>query len=211
MNGALARRTLALVSLLVLVPGVAHSQADADSVKRRNECRLAAQIIETGQPAPHGDWAWRMIALCEPGLKVQAYRAAIRHAGTSTDPVALARAIRPLAGFRDGGLFADVLHLAGDRSASVPARVTAFVALASVADPWAAPSYDAFRGGIDARGIPRGACSRQRAEPLEPTPGVTPIPADSLTQIHALRERVLRDPGEPDDVRSAAACLRIRR
>jgi hypothetical protein len=209
MNATTSRKIRWLLPLLVLLPRAAHGQADPDSIKRRNDCRLAAQVIETGNPAPHRDWAWQMIAFCEPGMRVQAYRTAIHTVRTSTDPVLLARAIRPVAGFRDGELFRNVLQLAGDRGASAAARAMAFVALAAIADPRAAPDYEAFRSGIDQRGIPRRTCSRQRAEPLEPSPGVTPMPVDSLAQIRALRDRVRLDAGEPDQVRSAAACVPI--
>lgn len=209
MNATTLRRMRWFLPLVALLPAAAHGQADPDSVKRRNDCRLAAQVIETGQPAPHRDWAWQMIGLCEPGLKVQAYRTGIRAVRTSTDAAALAHAIRPLAGFRDGDLFEEVLQLAGDRSASVPARVMAFVTLAAIADPWAAPSYHAFGSGLDDRGMPARTCSRRRAERLEPSPGVAPMPTDSLEQIRALRDRVRQDGGEPDPVRSAAACVAI--
>ncbi len=210
MNTTTARRIRWLLPLLVVLPAAAHGQADPDSIKRRNDCRLAAQVIETGHPAPREAWAWQMISLCEPGVKVQAYRTAVLAVRTSTDRIALARAIRPVSGFRDGALFQDVLRLAGDRSASVPARVMAFVALASITDPRAAPSYDEFGSGVDERGTPRSSCSRRRAELLAPAAGVTPMPADSMGQIRALRDRVWQDATEPDPVRSAAACVGFR-
>lgn len=210
MNTTTARRIRWLLALLVVLPAAAHGQADPDSVKRRNDCRLAAQVIETRHPAPREDWAWQIIPMCEPGLKVQAYRTAVLAVRTSTDRIALARAIRPVAGFRDGALFEDVLRLAGDRSASVPARVMAFVALASISNPRAAPTYDEFGSGVDERGTPRRSCSRRSAHLFEPAPGVTPMPADSVEQIRALTNRVWQDATEPGPVRSAAACVGFR-
>jgi hypothetical protein len=200
------RLLLFLVTTLVFSPRLAHGQVDPDSVRRRNNCRLAEQVISIGHPEPRTEWAWQYIGFCEPSRKVRVYRAAIQQARTSTDTTLIFRAILPAVGLRDGVLFREVVEVAGDRSASVPARVIAFVALAAIRNPNRSPSYDEFIGGLDENGIPRRSCSARRSHPYIYDEGPTPLPADYLKQIENLSSRVRLDPSQPADVRSAAAC-----
>ena len=206
MNTSAMRLLFVVLTSLVFSPQLAHGQVDPDSVKRRNNCRLAEQVVTTGNPAPHTKWAWQYIGFCEPSQRVGVYRTAIQQARTSTDTTLISRAILPVVGLRDGVLFRDVMEVAVDRSASVPARVVAFVALAAIRDPNRSPSYEDFLGGLDEHGIPRRSCSARRSHPYAYDAGPTPLPADYLKQIETLRNRVRLDPSEPADVRSAAAC-----
>jgi hypothetical protein len=59
-------RILAAASLFVaLVHTVAVGQSDRrEDVHLRNDCRLAAQVLRTGQPATKTSWAWAVISLC---------------------------------------------------------------------------------------------------------------------------------------------------
>lgn len=41
------------------------AQSEGQDRHVRNGCRLAAQVLETGHPAPHYDWALEFIAKCE--------------------------------------------------------------------------------------------------------------------------------------------------
>lgn len=197
-------------ALLLLLPDAALGQTAPDSVKRRNDCRLAAQVIETGQPAPHESWAWQQIGACEPSLQVRVLGTAMRQARTTTNVAFAERALLPAVWLRDGALFEQLVQIAGDESASVPARVVAFVALAAIRDPSAAPSYARFIGGVDEHPggviVPRARCSAQIAHERGFISGVTAMPPNYVQQIDALRLKVAKDRSEPDDVRSAAAC-----
>lgn len=206
MSSSSYRGILALLPLLWFVPGLAHAQADPDAVKRANNCRLAAQVIKTGRPAPHLEWAWQYIRFCEPAQRVDAYLAAMEQARRSADLPFIRRSVLSVVAIRDGALFEKVLSIAADGSASVPARVVAFMALASIRNPGVSPSHRGFIGGLDEYGMPRGECSRRLAHPIEPTPGATQFPSDFRQRIEAVRDRVRRDTSEPADVRSAAAC-----
>ena len=53
----------ALTLLGATTPQLA-AQADPDSVKLRNDCRLARQVLESGQPSPHRTDALSLIPLC---------------------------------------------------------------------------------------------------------------------------------------------------
>jgi hypothetical protein len=131
----------------------------------------------------------------------------MRRARISSDVPIIQRAILPVVFFQDGTLFRQVMEIAGDRSASVPARVVAFTALARIRNPHRSADYEGFRGGLDEHGVPRGGCGRgPMLHTPAPVAGPTPLPVDYLQRIDALRKRVQRDQAAPADVRSAAAC-----
>ena len=205
-----ASRRLLLLLLSVLIPGLAQGQQDPDSVKRRKDCRLAAQVIETGRPAPHTEWAWQHIGFCEPVNRVSVYLTAMQQARTSEDLPFIRRALLPVTAFRDRMLFEKVLSIAGDKGASVPARVVALMALATILDPAISPTYEGFVGGLDGYGLPRGGCSRRLAHPVGVAQGPTALPSDYREVIAAVAERVARDVSEAADVRSAASCVDMR-
>ena len=203
------RLTLCIVALglsLGSSSGVAHAQTDSDSVKHVRNCRLAGQVIETGHPSPHKEWAWQYISFCEPERRVTAYKSAMLQARVSDDVAFISRALLPAAGFRDGTLFEEVLSIAGDKTATVPSRVVAFMALASMRNPRISPSYEGFIGGLDEYGAPQGGCSRRLAHERPYSPGPTALPSDFVDRIKAVAARVGDDMTEPKDVRSAAAC-----
>ena len=206
MNTSAMRLLFVVLTSLVFSPQLAHGQVNPDSVKRRNNCRLVEQVITTGHPKPHSEWAWQYIGFCEPSQRVRVYRTAIQQARTSTDTTLIFRAILAVVGLRDGALFREVMEVAGDRSASVPARVAAFMALSAIRDPRTAPRYEGFIGGSDERGIPRRLCSLRTAHRVGFVQGPTSLPPDYIEQITTLKERVWLDSAEPAGVRSAAAC-----
>lgn len=41
-----------------------HGQANPDSIKLRNDCRLASQTLLSGRPGPHEQWALHLIQSC---------------------------------------------------------------------------------------------------------------------------------------------------
>ena len=207
MISSTSRHLLPLLILVLLAPAHAHGQENPDVVKRRNNCRLAAQVIATGRPAPHTEWAWRYIGFCEPEHRVNVYLRAMQQARTSTDIPFIRRALLPLTAFRDRMLFEQVLSIAGDEDASVPARVVAFMALASILDPSISPTYEGFAGGLDEYGVPLGGCSRRLAHPAGFAQGPTALPSDYRDIIAAVARRVARDTSETADVRSAATCV----
>jgi hypothetical protein len=58
-----------ILTLLTMVLTLPLSSLDAQSPESENarlqaDCRLAAQIIQTGHPAPHTEWAYAAIRLC---------------------------------------------------------------------------------------------------------------------------------------------------
>jgi hypothetical protein len=202
-------RILILLAAAILAgsPRSAAAQANPDSVRHRNQCRLASQVLLTGAPAPHKNWAWTYIDSCSPAERVSVYTHAVQQARATSDLPELHRAIMPIVWFRDGQLFDEVMELAADASATVPARIVAFVALASLRNPQAAPSYTRFIGATtEVNGVPVAQCSGRRAHTPEFVTGPSPLPDDYRERIDAVALQVSRDPSQPRDVRSAAAC-----
>lgn len=211
MNRASLWRCCALVFASALDPVAGFGQANPDSVKLRNDCRLAGQVIETGHPGVRTGWAWSVLPHCTVALRIRVLNAAMHDVRTSSDLHAIQRALMPAAWLHDRVLFERLLAIAGDRNASVTARVVAFVALASIRDRWASPSYNSFIGGVEDHPagvvIPRARCSRRIAHERGFEAGLNPLPQDYKAQIIGLGVRVSEDRSEPADVRSAAACV----
>lgn len=56
---------LALVLGATVTSVAAGAQSEREDAHHRNECRLAAQVLSTGHPAPHYQWALETIWRCE--------------------------------------------------------------------------------------------------------------------------------------------------
>ncbi len=71
MSTAIGRPTI-LAMLMVLSGTFAHADGqESRDVHTRNDCRLAAQVIRTGHPAPHTERAYGAIQQCdETGVAV---------------------------------------------------------------------------------------------------------------------------------------------
>ncbi|MDB4951308.1 MAG: hypothetical protein JWM27_3957 [Gemmatimonadetes bacterium] len=110
--------------------------------------------------------------------------------------------------FRDATIFVTVLDVASDRTASTPARVFAIRTLILLESPELEVGYRNLVGGqnpIAPFPMPNGACMAGRSAAI--TIEGKPLPAAWRDEIHALKARVLANPAEPEDVRTAAACV----
>jgi len=199
-----------IVLLALLTVGVVtarlEAQADPDSLKLRNNCRLALQVVATGVPAPKREWAHAIAPLCSAVDRQVALIAGVNRLRTSHNVRELEQVVESLVSFHDGKLFAAVLGLAGDNSASDEARIVAFVALKGLSSGSPGLRYEDFAAGIADNGIPLGKCGGFSDHKLPWTEGVTPVPADFNVQIGRVADRVRRDVSLPGSVRGAAGC-----
>lgn len=69
MNTRTVLAFLVSAALVHFAPGQASAQ-QRDSAQLRSDCRLAAQIITTGHPSPHREWAWEYIGRCRDSAAV---------------------------------------------------------------------------------------------------------------------------------------------
>jgi len=196
-------RTLALCfSANVLLASCAFSQ-QADSVQQRNACRLAAQVIRTGQPAPHRSWALEEIVRCgsEGGM---ALADAMRQHRRSVDATFLDQLTAPAATLRDANVAAAALEAVAERTASVQARVFAFRVLIDALSPGRILTYPQLTGASD---VPQACFGLPASLHFQVADGA-PLPSDFQTRVAAVAGDVLRDSSAPQEVRRAAACTR---
>ena len=193
----------------VLTTSSLHAQAEPDSVKHRNECRLADQVVTTGQPAPHLRWALGYLAACGAGAQGSAVSQAVRRLRTETDTAMLGPYWRVPQYLVDGRLFEAAEEIAADRGASTQARVFALSALIGAIRPGYMSEYHQLVGGFTPDGLVAGGCWSVVSGEFQRTG--TPLPEDYYERAATLRLRLRADASEPLDVRTAATCLLPRR
>ena len=194
---------LSVLLISALAPPLAAQSEQPDSIHWRNQCRLAAQTIASTHPAPHAGWAITVIQNCPEGGHVLAD--ALREVRTSRDTALIDAITRPAIKLRDGELFGVALDIAGDRIASIEARIFSIRTLMWAMYPGGALEYDDL---ADLR--PSGQRSCFGAGPSTHTiitRGATPLPPDYVARAKAVAQRLNEDAGEPRPVRRAAVCL----
>lgn len=198
------RTVVGATILLVMTAGAAAAQDAAGAAHDRNRCRLAAQVVATGRPAPHESWALAWIASCgaEGG---QALAAGLRRQRHSSDAGSLEALTGPTRFLRDGAVLAAALEVAGDRAASFEARVFSLRTLVWYREPRpSSVGFDALATGQPWEGY--GACPLSSSS-LIPTTG-TPLPGDYVARIRTLASRIAAEASEPPDLRRLGDCLR---
>ncbi len=126
-------RCATLALLLAGSGSFARAEAqESQDVHTRNDCRLAAQVIRTGQPAPHMEWAYGAIQRCDetgPNVLAERWR-------TVTDSAEVGRLA--WATWRSPArrlVFEAIAEIVATRSASIEARLRGIALLAGYAEP----------------------------------------------------------------------------
>jgi hypothetical protein len=151
-----ARRYLPPLLLAFVLGRPADVEAQPDDhvaeVRHRNNCRLAAQVLRTGHPAPRYEWARRLITSCPvegPDFLVERWHA------VRGDTAELRDLVFHTGRRRDVRLYDAVRIIAADPARGDAERVGAMLALSRYVDPASAVSFWDLRlpdGPI--RGIP---------------------------------------------------------
>lgn len=186
--------------LMALLPACASAQTDPENMHARNACRLAVQVVETGHPAPHKRWAFDYVVICGRAGG-SALASAIHRTRSVTDTAELEAITRAVRTFRDGAVFNTALDVAGDRSASVPARVIAFRTLLVTLSPGRSLSY----ANMTTVGMIDSCLGRPRSLHDEVSEGA-PLPPRYTELLRDTAARVRDDPTESAEVRQAARC-----
>lgn len=139
-------RWLASGGLLLLgavaFPLRAQNSEAPDSVRHRNDCRLAGQVLHTGHPHPKYEWAREYIILCqEEGPAILAGE----WGEISADTAQVNRLQRESARFRDVRLYRELRGTALDRSRPELVRIGAMLVLAKYVDPYSALWFSDLR------------------------------------------------------------------
>lgn len=166
------------------------------SVHLRNDCRLAAQTLETGHPAPHSAWALETIARCEESAG--AALAALWSAPPS-DSVALEQLFAASAQVRDARLLDAVARVAEAGGQARLVRLTALRVLAAYVDPSVVAPVELL---VEPDPREYRVASRDHAVQIE---GSVPIGADTAASVRDLLHRLTTD--EDASVRAAARYL----
>lgn len=124
--------TAAVVVLGAAGPLQGQGNETSAAARHRSDCRLAAQVLRTGEPHTRRDWAIGYLANC--GSEGPAALAEQWSAG-ELDREALDRIVRSSMRIRDARLFEQLRTTASDRSRPAPMRVGAMLVLHRYVDP----------------------------------------------------------------------------
>lgn len=121
------------ILLCTVAPLGAQAASPAKEAQGRNDCRLAAQVVTTGQPAPHREWAYTVIQGCEDAgpASIAALWTGSRRLVQEELPL-LVRATR---GMRDARIYAALRAFAETPSTDSDARLHALALLIVYANP----------------------------------------------------------------------------
>jgi hypothetical protein len=141
-------RAAALVMLMTVSGIVARAEAqESRDVHTRNDCRLAAQVIRTGHPAPHAEWAYRAIQRCDQtgaGVLVERWR-------TISDSAEAANLAWASVNFPKRVVLDAISEIVLSSTASVEARLRGMSVLAHFAEPRAVLNLSELRRPVDGR------------------------------------------------------------
>lgn len=181
--------------------GRLEGQADPDTVKLRNDCRLATQVLTTGHPAPHLEWASWFIRRCPDAGSVIAN--AVRLHRDTRDTLFLKAVTGRGSEVRDRAIYEAALAVFGSDAAAPEARVFAARLLAWLFLPGADLRY---RDMVPPDGTPSMCFVRRPPIDLHIIRGDL-LPPGWPDAIRAAAKQVREDPGQPPIVRQAAACF----
>lgn len=128
-------RSLAVLAGLLCTAAPLRAQGNlaANEVHNQNDCRLAAQVVRTGHPAPHREWAYTVLPEC-----VESGPAAIASMWSGVrrlDADEFALLIRSTRGLRDRRIYTALQSFGETPSASVDARLHALALLIVYGNP----------------------------------------------------------------------------
>jgi hypothetical protein len=198
---AITRFSLLLLLSLLIVPAAVQSQEQSDSVRFRNDCRLAAQVVRTGHPRPHTQWAFQRIHACgTEGAAALAERlAGMRNLNDKAEWQSVTfPAFRDM---RDRRMYEVSLSIATDESATEVARGFAFRNLLWLV----APSADLE--SFDPWNAPGLGCIGSRFEVYQAEG--EPLPSDARDRIRAAARHAAAASSAPSAVRKSAICVLV--
>lgn len=180
----------------------AQGAGDPDDVHHRNDCRLALQIVETGHPAPHREWAYSLLPRCE-GTAGPAAVAALWNGRRSVGRDEWTLLVRTTYELHDRRILLALRNTAENTGADTDARLDALALLFSYAETtgrWFTPAD--LRMPADGPSPPMRFVTH-----AEPVMGAEPA-GDVREDLRTLYT-MLRD-SDPDPVIRNAAIILLR-
>lgn len=137
----MARVTVSLALALFGAP--LHAQVKPDSVKLRNDCRLAEQVLTTGQPATHRHEALSVIGLCGregAGALVSVW------SSVGADRSELGMLVTSTRAFVNQEIVDALFFTLNQQGRAIEVRVASLQVLLTFADPFVVPCLADFLG-----------------------------------------------------------------
>ena len=182
-------------------------QVDPDSIKHRNDCRLASQVLTLGQPATREGWALNIIVSCGNEGGVALSRTLERYQ-RSLNPSVMEPIVWAATRLRDASVYETALAMTSDPTASIAARVQAIRILSAQLDPQgggASASYDYYAmSRTTEKGVGIDGLIATADDPIFTGRA---LPSDALSRAEHRMRRVAGDPHTPQPIRNAAATL----
>lgn len=179
-------RSIAAAAALLIVsalPLTAQGQDTALAAKHRNDCRLASQVLTTGHPNTHREWALNFIGSCGsdgPAALVVQWRA-FSNSGAELDQL-----VRSSARLRDARLYRQLRETAQDNSAPPAVRVGAMLVLSRYTDPNNAIWLTDLRPPNPVRRIPLIGSSGVDNAQVDGDEHVGPVASEVLTLLDGI-------------------------
>jgi hypothetical protein len=199
-------RRILLLSAALLLPLELQGQADPDSIKHRNDCRLAAQTVTTGRPANKLEWALHTIRRCP--IAADDLARALSEARGSADTVLLKRLTAPTDWLIDGRIVETAVAILQDRGTSPQARVFAVRPLIWSLTPGGELEYGHL---VDLDGDGRRSCGGRGPSFHGRVTAGEPLPAEWVERLRGVALTIHGDANEPTAVRQAVGCLLLTR
>lgn len=197
-------KILAGLALLTVLAGTESAPAQTthtDSIHRRNNCRLAAQVLTTGHPETRKRWAQSYIGYCPSDVQGAALRVALTRAAAEGD----IRTFRPLATAAifvpDDQLLDLLLSVAVSSTNTEAIRIAALLQLDVFRNPTREWDIEELRRG-DGTDCP----TLVRSHPVE-FAVFRPQPTAFLPRLDAGLSALAADPAQPVAVRRLAQCM----
>lgn len=198
----MGRNCFAMLALPLLATAVGAQDSDSSyEARKRNQCRLAVQVIETGQPAPKYEWALSLIRICTeeggPALAA-AWRSAPEDAAKLLPLVVTTEQVD------DRAAMNAVLGAARNPANPSAVRFASIVVLTTYADPTATLMFADLAE-------PTGVIG-SRAD-FTQIPGASPLTVADRDHLVDVLEQIGESDGDPsirEAASSVAAELRLR-
>lgn len=176
----------------------------AVEARHRADCRLAHQVLTTGEPARKTDWAISKASSCRELGGEAIATALFDRSGAGTRTRELERLVIATDLLIDERILQAALEIAQDPSAGEVARVQAIRIAHFQVDAFIRlASYDEYvRAGETVRGVFHTPVSGK------PTAG-KPLPSDATESTLSVLRAIRADPSTPDVVRRAAENVRV--
>jgi hypothetical protein len=170
-------------------------KSERDDAQLRNDCRLAAHVLTTGEPAPRYGWARDVISKCDDS---GGEALATLWRSVPADSAELAHVVYSTSRLRDQRVLDQLVTVARDQARSTIVRLSAFQVLVSYYKPGAYVSLRWLRQ--PPFGSPLGFVTE-----FDATAGTSPLGPATQDTIHALMRQLAADPDAV--VRDAARFL----